>query len=223
MAESTSRSAAASSRRAQIIEATIETVAEVGFARTTFAQIATRGGLSSTRLISYHFASKTALMQAVIADVYRSINDFLLARTAIDPASRPIQPPDDWPARGPADSATEELRAYITGVVGYVDDHRSRMRALQSIFAAVHDDPDSPEVRQADPQGAVMGHLLALLRHGQEQGEFRSFDPLVIAALVQRSLEGLTRLLDSVPDVDLSRYAEELVIAVDLATRIPCD
>lgn len=218
MAES-SRSAAATSRRAQIIEATIETVAEIGFARTTFARIAARGGLSSTRLISYHFASKTALMQAVITDVYSSINDFLITRTAVDPASRPIQPPDHWPGRRPADSAADELRAYITGVVAYVDDHRSRMRALQSIFAAVHDDPDSPEVRQADPQGAVMGYLLALLRHGQGQGEFRSFDPLVIAAMVQRSLEGLTRLLDNVPDVDLTHYADELVIAVDLATR----
>lgn len=217
----TSRAAAVSSRRAQIIKATIETVAEVGYARTTFAQIAARGGLSSTRLISYHFAGKTALMQAVITEVYRSINEFLIVRNTVDPASRPIQPPDDWPPRGPADSASAELRAYITGVVAYVDDHRPRMRALQSIFAAVHDDPDSPETRQADPQGAVMSHLLALLRHGQEQGEFRSFDPLVIAAMVQRSLEGLTRLLDSVPDVDLARYADELVIAVDLATRNP--
>ncbi|GAB3742710.1 TetR/AcrR family transcriptional regulator [Microlunatus parietis] len=215
---STNRSAAAAARRAQIIEATIETVAELGYARTTFARIAARGGLSSTRLISYHFDSKTALMQAVLDDVYRSIDAFLLARRSVDPASRPIGRPADGEGLDPPASAAAELRAYITGVVAYVDDHRSRLRALQSIFAAVHDDPDSPAAHQADPQGQVMSHLHGLLRRGQEQGEFRSFDPLVIAAMVQRTLEGLTRLLDH-PDVDLPHYAEELATAVDLATR----
>lgn len=214
-----SGSAASSARRAQVIEATIETIAEAGYARTTFALIATRGGLSSTRLISYHFAGKTALMQAVIADIYASIDEFLLGRMAADPATRPIRQPADLPTPDQPVSAAEELRAYITGVVAYVNDHRSRMRALQSIFAAVHDDPDNPEVKQADPQSAVMNYLQDLLRRGQDRGEFRSFDPLVIAGLVQRSLEGLPRLLDSTPDVDLDLYADELALAIDLATR----
>ncbi|WP_152365874.1 TetR/AcrR family transcriptional regulator [Microlunatus speluncae] len=214
-----SESAASAARRAQIIEATIETIAEVGYARTTFARIATRGGLSSTRLISYHFAGKTALMQAVITDVYASINEFLITRAGGDPATRPIRYPADRPVDDHPGSAAAELNAYITGIVAYVDDHRTRMRALQSIFAALHDDPDNPATQQADPQRTVMAHLQDLLRRGQDRGEFRDFDPLVIAALVQRSLEGLIRLLDSTPDTDLTRYADELVIAIDLATR----
>ena len=87
-------SAASAARRTQIINATIETVAEAwGFARTTFTRIAERGGLSSTRLISYHFQDKADLMRAVIVDVYRSIDEFLLARADVDPATRPIVAP----------------------------------------------------------------------------------------------------------------------------------
>ncbi|CUR57284.1 hypothetical protein NOCA1120472 [metagenome] len=44
-------------------------VAEEGFARATFARIAERGGLSSTRLISYHFAGKDELVAAVVEHV----------------------------------------------------------------------------------------------------------------------------------------------------------
>lgn len=215
---SASESAAAVSRRAQIIDATIETVAELGVARTTFARIAERGGLSSTRLISYHFASKADLMDAVITDVYRSINEFLIAWREIDPAARPILQPADRPRQPPPASAGAELSAYITGIVRYVDSHRSRLRAFQSIFAAVHDDPHNPAVAQADPHGGVMRYLLDVLRRGQDSGEFRRFDPLVIAAMIQRPLEGLPLLLQTHPDLDLTHYAAELVTATRLAT-----
>lgn len=206
------------SRRKQIIEATIETVAEAGFAGTTFARIAQRGGLSSTRLISYHFAGKADLMQAVIADIYSSINEFLIERMDIDPATRPIQPPEDRPNPAPSDSAGAELNAYITGVVSYVDRHRPRLQALQSIFAAVHDDARNPAAAQADPRGGVMSYLLGVLERGQSTGEFRQFDPLVIAGMIQRPLEALPLLLQSRPDLDMTRFAIEFATAVNLVT-----
>jgi AcrR family transcriptional regulator len=212
-------SAASAARRAQIIDATIETVAELGFAQTTFARIAERGGLSSTRLISYHFQGKAELMQAVVDDIYRSINAFLLDRADVDPASRPIVRPAGRPDLSPPESAPAELRAYITGVVAYIGAHRSRMRAIRSISAAVYDEPGNPAVGQADPQSPVMSHLQGLLRRGQADGAFRTFDPLVLAAMVQQSLEGLPLLLQNRPDLDLKQYAAELVAAVDLATR----
>lgn len=206
------------SRRNQIIEATIETVAELGFARATFARIAQRGELSSTRLISYHFANRADLMRAVISDIYSSINEFLLERMEADPATRPIIPPTDRPKLPPPESAGAELSAYITSVAGYVDSHRSRLRALQSIFAAMHDGAENPVAAQADPHGAVMTYLLGVLERGQSTGEFRRFDPLVIAGMIQRSLEALPLLLRSQPDLDMAHYAAELVTATKLAT-----
>lgn len=221
MAAATSASPEAAARRAQIVDATIETLADLGFARTTFTRIVARGGLSSTRLISYHFDGKESLMQAVVADVYRSIDEFLLDRREVDPASRPIRHPGDRPSPAPVESASAQLRAYISGTVAYVERHRSRMRALQSIFAAWYDDPENPAISQADPRGAVMSHLQDILRRGQDRGEFRPFDPLVVASMVQRCLEGVPLLLDRRPDLDLQRYAAELAVAVDLATRHP--
>ena len=214
-------SAASAARRTQIINATIETVAELGFARTTFTRIAERGGLSSTRLISYHFQDKADLMRAVVVDIYRSIDEFLLARADADPATRPIVGPAAGPALPAPESASAELRAYVTGVVAYIDAHRSRMRAIRSISAAVHDEPGSPAAGQAHPRSPVMSHLQEILRRGQAGGELRTFDPLVLATMVQQPLEGLPLLLQNRPDLDLGQYAAELATAIDLATRRP--
>jgi AcrR family transcriptional regulator len=47
-------------RRTQIVTAAIETIAELGYAQTSFTQIAKRAGLSGTSLISYHFTGKAS-------------------------------------------------------------------------------------------------------------------------------------------------------------------
>lgn len=217
------RTAAAAARRAQIIAATIETLAELGYRRTTFARIAERGGLSSTRLISYHFAGKDELVKAVVADVYASIDEFLAERAAREPASRPIQQPSGVPPLPFTGSASDELRAYLTGVVAFVDGNRTRMRALQSVFAALHDEEASEAAKGAAYDAAtdrdVLEHIQGILRRGQEGGEFREFDTFVMAATVQRSLGGLPFLLRTKPDLDLPAYADELVTLFDLATR----
>ncbi len=189
-------------------------------AQTTFARIATRGGLSSTRLISYHFDSKTALMEATVAHVYRSIDEFLAARVSDDPASRPIQPIGTIAPPSGTSSASDELRAYIVGAALYIDTHREDMRALQSIFAASHAASYDPGALQADPEGGPMRHLEAILRRGIEQREFRDLDPLVIAAMIQRPIEALPQLLANRPEIDPHRYATELADAVDHATRL---
>ena len=64
-------------RRAQIVDAAIETIAELGYARASFAQIARRAALSSTGLISYHFAGKDELIAEVIASIYSTIGAFM--------------------------------------------------------------------------------------------------------------------------------------------------
>lgn len=213
------RTAAATTRRAQIIDATIGTIAELGYRRTTVARIAERGGLSSTRLISYHFAGKDELVKAVVADVYASIDRFLAERAGEEPASRPLRQPPGEPPRPFSGSASDELRAYITGVVAFVDCHGTRMRALQSVFAALHDEESNPAAYDTATDRGVLGHLQDILRRGQESGEFRASDTFVMAAAVQRSLSGLPFLQRTEPDLDLPAYAEELVTLFGLATR----
>lgn len=206
-------------RRAQIIAATIETIAELGYARTTFARIAERGGLSSTRLISYHFAGKDELMKAVVGEVYASIDRFLAERAGVEPASRPIRQPSGQPFSPPAGSPADELRAYITGVVAFIDGHRTQMHALLSIFAALHDETGNRASYDAETELGVLGHIQDILRRGQATGEFRELDTLVLASTIQRSLDGLPFLLRTEPTLDLPAYAAELVTLFDLATR----
>jgi hypothetical protein len=62
-------------------------------------------------------------------------------------------------------------------------------------------------------------HVEAILRRGQAEGEFRSFDPRVMALAVQRSVEALQFALEADPALDTAAFARELVTLFSLATR----
>jgi AcrR family transcriptional regulator len=190
------RSFTTAARRAQIVAATIETIAELGYAQTSFARIAERAGLSSTRLISYHFADKRELIEQVIGELYAEIGEFMTARLAGRTSARDL------------------LLGYIEGNVEFIAGHRAQMKALLGIFLAggMDYDPKSTELVALNP-------VEGILRHGQESGEFRDFDPRVVAASVQRAVDGIPMLLEAHPDLDLHACAAELCTLYDLATR----
>lgn len=193
--ERSSRSVTATARRAQIVTATIDVIAELGFGQAAFARIAKRAGLSSTRLISYHFAGKDELITAVAEDVGASIGDYMAQRV------------------GAETSAAGALRAYIEGMMEFTATHRAPMKALLEIFlgGALHYDVAAEQT--------IVGHVETILRQGQADGEFREFDPRVVATAVQRAVEGLPFLLESVPDLDCSAYGRELVTLFERGTR----
>lgn len=77
-------------RRAQIIEATITTLATHGFARTTLTQVARAAGLSHG-LVLFHFASKEGLLTdtlAHLAEEYRQNWQSALAAAGDDPTAQ---------------------------------------------------------------------------------------------------------------------------------------
>ncbi|MGB8381224.1 MAG: TetR/AcrR family transcriptional regulator [Dermatophilaceae bacterium] len=189
------RSVTSAARRSQIIAATIEVIAAVGYRQASFARIAERARLSSTRLISYHFADKDELIGAVAWDVIASIGKFVGARVS---AER---------------SAAGMLRAYIESTVEFTATHRSRMTALLELVLS----GAFPYEQTTDVQ--TVGHVEAILRTGQANGEFRDFDPAVVATAVQRAVEGLPFILQARPDLDCTAYARELVTLFDLGTR----
>ena len=188
------RSPAATARRAQIIAATLEVIADGGYAEASFARIAAHAGLSSTRLISYHFASKEALIAACVDDVVGTLSREVGRRLRAET------------------TAAGRLRTYITAVVEFSDEHRRPMSALLQILLA-------------GAWSTAVGHepaaapLEALLRDGQRSGEFRDFDPAVVASAVQRSVEALPFRLAAEPDLDCTAWARELVELFDRGTR----
>jgi AcrR family transcriptional regulator len=188
------RSVTASARRAQIVRAAIETIAELGYPKASFARIAERAQLSSTRLISYHFADKKELIQEVVHEIFTEIGDFMTERMQ-----------GQTSARG-------ALHSYIRGNVEFIGTHRESMKALTSIFLS-----GGLEIDEAD-LGSQLSPIEAVLQGGQQSGEFRDFDTRVMASVLQRAIEGLPMLLAGDPELDLGAYADEVVRIFDLAT-----
>ncbi|GAA1265308.1 TetR family transcriptional regulator [Sphaerisporangium rubeum] len=176
--------------------AAIEVIAEVGYSQASFVRIAERAGVSSTRLISYHFEGKDELITQVLGEVYRVMGEFMAERV-----------------RG-AGSAGEALEAYVRGLVEFIGSHRAEMRALMEIFLNFRGEGGYGPVMDL----GVLRHVEEILRWGQRNGEFREFDVRVMAVVVQRSLDGLPFLLEAEPERDLGGYADELVTTFRLAT-----
>jgi AcrR family transcriptional regulator len=195
-AEAPRRTFTEAARRAQIVAAAIDTLAEVGYARASFAQIAKRAGLSSTGLISYHFAAKSELIGEVVQQVVGEISQFMAERMP--------------GASGPRHA----LRIYIEGNCTFIAGHRTQMKALLEIFMS-----GGFSYGVAD-EHEVVSPLEGILRAGQDAGEFRGFDVTVMATLIQRSVDGLPFLLAVDPELDIAAYAREVVTVFDLATRM---
>jgi AcrR family transcriptional regulator len=182
-------------RRAQIVQAAIATIAEVGYRNASFAQIARRAGLSSTGLISYHFRGRDELVQQIVHEVVTAIGSHMARRLS------------------GASSATAALQTYIEGNVEFIGTHRTQMKALLEIFLNGAFDYG------AATEQAVLSPIEQILRDGQRTGEFRHFDPMVMATLVQRAVDGLPFLLAAEPDLDVGAYGAEVATVFSLATK----
>jgi len=182
-------------RRAQIVRAAIATIAELGYRNASFAQIAKRAGLSSTGLISYHFEGREELIQQVVEEVVGAIGAHMAA------------------AMADCGSATEALRTYIVANVEFIGAHREEMKALLEIFLNGGFEYDPATEQQ------VLSHVRDILRSGQRSGEFRRFDPVVMATLIQRAVDGLPFLLAADPRLDVRSYGTEVATVFQLATK----
>ena len=75
------------------MRAAIETIAELGYDKATFARITERAALSSPRMISYHFADKNDLQRANLESNLRFLRDHpkeIVALTEIGPHLRTL-------------------------------------------------------------------------------------------------------------------------------------
>lgn len=188
------RSVTALARRAQIVRATIAVIAQEGYRQASFARIAERAGLSSTRLISYHFAGKDDLVTAVVQEVIEAMGAWVGQRVTAQASARGM------------------LHAYIEGVVAYTGAHRDDLVSLLRILTA----GAFPQTVQAE--AAAPAHLERILAAGQRSGEFRDFDVRVMAMAVQRAVEGVAFALHLDRDLDIDGYGAELATLFDLAT-----
>lgn len=177
-------------RRAQIVDAAIATLAELGYGSTSFKRIAARAGLSSTGLISYHFRGKQELVDEVYAEVHRRFTAFVLDRV------------------DRSDSARGELEAFLRANLRFMAAHRIEMVALLQV---------RPHVSAADNADDDHRKMADLLREGQSAGEFREFDADAMAIFVLALRNGVLARAADHAEVDLDLCERELITMVGLA------
>lgn len=188
----TSRQAATAARKEQIIGTAITLLGELGYQATTLEAICEEAGLSSKRLITYHFSTKDELFAAVADHIAAS------AETSVQSALTA------------AASDRELLATVIRANVAFIADHSPQMRALQQILLN-----GGQGVWERHHIESLNG-LARLFAQGQRTGAFRSFDPQVMAAALRASIDSVTPLLSA--GLDPVSCGNELVELFDRAT-----
>ncbi|MEU7219343.1 TetR/AcrR family transcriptional regulator [Nocardia iowensis] len=197
-------SPAAEERRRQIVAATIEVLAESGYAQTSFAKIAKHAGLSSTRLISYHFSGKEELMRAVVVAAKDAAVEFIRPRVLAAPGRRA------W------------LAAYIAANMDFMRERTAVLRALielNSNARAAIGEPFLDDTGLDSP----LPPLEEALRDGQSAGEFRDFEPHVMAVALRAAIDTIAIRYAEDPAIDVDFYAVQLATLFDRATAAESD
>jgi AcrR family transcriptional regulator len=190
-------------RRAQIIDRATELVAEIGYAQTSIRKIADRVGVAMS-VVLYHFANKEELVKAIVADAYQG-------------AIAAIVPPLDAES-----TATGKLRAYIRANAAFMAAHRTQFMAVLDIGLSYRSAAGKRLDELAIDPGLATElaslDLAAIIRSGQETGEFRPLDVDRTVVAIRGALNGAVLEIARDPEFDLLGYGEELVTLFDLST-----
>ncbi|WP_165399598.1 MULTISPECIES: TetR/AcrR family transcriptional regulator [Micrococcales] len=181
-------------RRHRIIEAAIDCLARDGWHGTTLATIASEAGISRG-LISYHFAGRD--------DLYEAVLETVVATVFADGSAEMQQGIDDAP------NAAAKLQAYIEGNLRFIGAHRREMAALGQVMpnlrgkdGALHASPDAEE--------PIIAGTALLFEYGLSTGEFRTVDARLTAYTLRRCIDGAALKIVADPDFDIDAYAREL-------------
>lgn len=186
------QSVTTAARREQIVAASIDTIADVGYGQASYARIAERAGLSSTRLISYHFADKRDLLTEIIQAVYQA-------------GARYVRPAIEAEQTAPA-----MLAACLRANVEFLRDHPHGAAAVTEITVNLRAGgaQAAGSAGQADVQ--VLQGIEAILRKGQAEGDFAEFDPRTVAWVIRHALDGVQQRRAVEPDFDFATCIDEL-------------
>ncbi|WP_405058174.1 TetR/AcrR family transcriptional regulator [Kribbella sp. NBC_01505] len=179
-------------RRAQIVRAAIEVLAESGYAGASFARITKHAGLSSPRMVSYHFRDKDDLVQQVLIEVFTAGAQAILERMA-----------QETTLRG-------KLVGYLEANLRFVHDHPQDVAALTAIGPYVRK-PDGEHYDQQSSREVSVHGLEGLLAEGQRSGDFQDFDIRSMAVAIRGAVDAAPAQFHGTPALDLDTYTRELV------------
>lgn len=170
-------------RREQIVDAAIAVLAQSGHRGLTFVRIAEEAAISPG-LITYHFATKAALVEA-------------LGRTLSERLDQAMAEP----AAGAA-TYVDALYAMITGFVRHCAHRQTDLRARYEL----------EQLRPVDPRRRLedeTAELEQMISDGQSAGEFRPGDARTLSHLILALMRVVPSELASDPGVDVQALAHE--------------
>lgn len=185
-----------SARRAQIVAAAIEVIAELGFPQASIRRIADRVGIAMSAVL-YHFGTKDNLVEAIVEHMYRTMLDTVA------------------PALDAETTASGKLDAYIRSSIDYFAHHRVALKALASLGATyVPADGRRFEELGLGPEIAEQLATLdpaAILVAGRRDGEFGDFPVTSTAIALRGAVNGVVEPVLRDPGFDAPRYAEDVI------------
>ena len=188
-------------RRRQLIEALIEGVAEEGYAGASLAKVAERAAISKS-VVVYHFGTKDELVEAAVQQIFREIREFIEPRIDAE------------------ETARGKLRAYIGSEFAFLEQSRAKLLAVSYILMNHRDDCGVLYLRERS-EAAYLKSVIAILKKGQADGEFRPFAIMPMATTLMHAINGALAQWAANPKLSLAEYGAELVTIFDLATRKP--
>ena len=179
-----------SARRAQLVDAAVTTVNELGYHRASLAEIAGRAGIAKSAVV-YYFASKEGLLLEVVQRVFAALGESVLAAV-----------------QGVEDPATR-LRAYAGAYLGHVDTHRAAIAAAVEIVVSHRTADGTPLYLINDDEDTAL--LRSILRAGMEQGVFLAMPLDVATGLAESVLDQAITLVQRDPGVDLGQLRAQVL------------
>jgi AcrR family transcriptional regulator len=185
-----------SARRAQIVAAAIEVIAELGWAQTSIRKIAERVGVAMSAVL-YHFGSKDNLVDAVIEEMYRS------AVAAVGPAV------------SAESTAWGKLTAYVTASIDYFDTHRIQLAALSQLGTGYRPE-DGRRFDELGMTPELAEELTVLdpttiLATGQRDGEFGELPVESTSIALRGAVNAVVEKILRDPEFDAGAYGRDVL------------
>jgi TetR/AcrR family transcriptional regulator, fatty acid metabolism regulator protein len=188
-------------RRAQIIAAAIDTIAELGYGQASLARIAQTAG-TSKGVIMYHFDGKDELVREVVAELVARGEAYMRPRIGAESGGAGV------------------LTAYIESNLAFLQENRNHVIATVEIVLNARG-ADGRRLFDTGP-GAGVAALRGLLARFQATGEFRSdFDPFVLAMAIRAAIDNVAHQFAGNPGLDVGHHARELADLFIRTARAP--
>ncbi|MFB7874072.1 TetR/AcrR family transcriptional regulator [Nocardia sp. NPDC056064] len=156
-------------RRRQLVDAAIETIAEVGLASASNAAIAARAQVSPG-LINYHFGSRQGLIDQMRSTIQQRV----------DEAMQPVEEDGSY---------VSALEGMLRRFASYCLDNLPAMLVLTQFTRHHQAGGQTGDAERA----AGLAELRSFIVEGQRCGEFRSTDARLVASVLMNAMTDLPR------------------------------